>query len=128
MRQETVGFELASTITLGLQANQLNKCASHPKHSLALKQILTVENASHKQHVQSAFVNRALMKSKEINPFYSNFVLDNSWTGVGEQNVTILWNLLVSDEIYGSNAEYETLYGKHYVKQIDSVKLMLIQQ
>ena len=68
------------------------------------------------------------MKSKEINPFYSNFVLDNSWTGVGEQNVTILWNLLVSDDIYGSNAEYETLYGKHYVKQIDSVKVMLIQQ
>ena len=67
------------------------------------------------------------MKSKEINPFYSNFVLDNSWTGVGEQNVTILWNLLVSDDIYVSNAEYETLYGKHYVKQIDGVKLMLIQ-
>ena len=28
---ETGGFELASTITLVLQANQLTKCASHPK-------------------------------------------------------------------------------------------------
>ena len=27
---ETGGFELASTITLVLQANQLTKCASHP--------------------------------------------------------------------------------------------------
>ena len=28
---ETSGFELASIITLVLQANQLTKCASHPK-------------------------------------------------------------------------------------------------
>ena len=28
---ETGGFELASTITLALQANRLTKCASHPK-------------------------------------------------------------------------------------------------
>ena len=28
---ETGGFELASTITLVLQANRLTKCASHPK-------------------------------------------------------------------------------------------------
>ena len=27
---ETGGFELASTIALALQANRLNKCASHP--------------------------------------------------------------------------------------------------
>ena len=28
---ETGGFELASTITLVLQANRVTKCASHPK-------------------------------------------------------------------------------------------------
>ena len=30
LRRETGGFELASTITLVLQANRLTKCASHP--------------------------------------------------------------------------------------------------
>ena len=32
LRRETDGFELASTITLALQANRLTKCASHPEH------------------------------------------------------------------------------------------------
>ena len=31
MKLEISGFELASTITLILQANRLTKCASHPK-------------------------------------------------------------------------------------------------
>ena len=31
---ETSGLELTSTITLVLQANQLTKCASHPKSQL----------------------------------------------------------------------------------------------
>ena len=31
LRRETGGFELASTITLVLQANRLTKCASHPR-------------------------------------------------------------------------------------------------
>ena len=39
---ETVGFELASTITLVLQANRLTKCASHtPKNCHPFKNCLT---------------------------------------------------------------------------------------
>ena len=30
--RETIGFELTSTITLVLQANQLTKCTSHPNY------------------------------------------------------------------------------------------------
>ena len=39
LRWETGGFELASTITLVLQANRLTKCASHPKSHLVSKAI-----------------------------------------------------------------------------------------
>ena len=41
--RETGGVELASTITLLLQANQLTKCASHPK-SKFFKKCLETEN------------------------------------------------------------------------------------
>ena len=37
---ETGGFELASTITIVLQANQLTKCASHPNISLVVCDII----------------------------------------------------------------------------------------
>ena len=33
LKQETGGLELASTVTLIVQANQLTKCASHPKNN-----------------------------------------------------------------------------------------------
>ena len=37
---EAGGFELASTITLVLQANQLTKCTSHPKPGAYLNRVL----------------------------------------------------------------------------------------
>ena len=37
---ETGGFELASTITLVLQANQLTKCASHPQIIFLMQQVI----------------------------------------------------------------------------------------
>ena len=37
---ETGGFELASTITLVLQANQLTKCASHPQIIFLMQKVI----------------------------------------------------------------------------------------
>ena len=38
LRRETGGFEIASTITLVLQADRLTKCASHPEE-ITIKQL-----------------------------------------------------------------------------------------
>ena len=42
LRRETGGFELASTITLVLQANRLTKCASHPNYMLVMRFYLSL--------------------------------------------------------------------------------------
>ena len=39
---ETGGYELASTITLVLQANRLTKCASHPKYQVYLLSSISI--------------------------------------------------------------------------------------
>ena len=62
------------------------------------------------------------MKLKEINPFYSDVVVDNSWVEVSEQSDFILWNLLTNDEIDENNVKYETgndeeTEGNNYAKQ-----------
>ena len=50
LRRETGGFELASTITLALQANRLTKCASHPKSEL-----ITMMPRLRGRHIQNTF-------------------------------------------------------------------------
>ena len=47
---------------------------------------MTDKNPYHKNHLRLAFVNRALVKLKEINPFYSDVVVDNSWVDLNEQS------------------------------------------
>ena len=47
--------------------------------SLALKCWLSDKSAVNKQQIRPAFVNRALAKLIEINPFYKNVIVDNDW-------------------------------------------------
>ena len=51
--------------------------------SLALKRRLSDRSAVNKQ-IRPAFVNRALAKLIEINPFYNNVIVDNDWENVSE--------------------------------------------
>ena len=52
--------------------------------SLALKRRLSDKSAVNKQQIWPAFVNRALAKLIEINPFYNNVIVDNDWENVSE--------------------------------------------
>ena len=51
---------------------------------LALKRRLCDKIAVNKQQIRPAFVNRALEKLIEINPFYKNVIVDNDWKNVSE--------------------------------------------
>ena len=75
-----------STIT-GLKKVQTilpRSCDEEYLISLALKRRLSDKIAVNKQQIRPAFVNRALAKLIEINPFYNNVVVDNDWENVSE--------------------------------------------
>ena len=68
---ETSGFELASTITLVLQANQLTKCASHPKNK---SKTVTARDPSWKvNHLSKVIQDRKIIKNvHQVYQFHQN--------------------------------------------------------
>jgi len=64
--------------------------------SLELKRRLTDRSFHHRQNIRPAKVNLALAKLVEINPFYQNIKLSNSWTELSESADRELWEMLTS--------------------------------
>ena len=58
-----------------IQTTLPRNCNDEHLISPAVKRILSNKIAHHKQHIRPAFVNRALAKLKEINPFCSDVVV-----------------------------------------------------
>ena len=71
--------------------------------SLALKRRLTDKSVVHKQQIRPAFVNRALQKLTEINPFYKDVIIDNEWEDLSEQSDPELWKLLTNENVREPN-------------------------
>ena len=68
--------------------------------SLALKRRLSDKSAIEEQHIQPALVNAALRKLKEVNHFYKNVEISQSWEQVSELTDRELWDMLTkSDDI-----------------------------
>ena len=66
------------------------------------------KSAVNKQQIRAAFVNRALAKLIEINPFYKNVIVDNDWKNVNEQSDPEFWKLLTDDNGKKINNDYQT--------------------
>ena len=62
--------------------------------SLALKRRLSDTSFVNKQNIRPALVNKALEKLVEINPFYKNVRIDDTWEDVSEESDPVLWNIL----------------------------------
>ena len=75
---------LAPTDLKKVQTILPRSCNEEYLISLALKHRLSDKSAVNKQQIRPAFVNRALAKLIEINPFYNNVVVDNDWENVSE--------------------------------------------
>ena len=58
--------------------------------SLGLERCLTDKSVVNKQEIRPALVNSALQKLSKINPFYSNFTIDNEWKDLSEQSGLML--------------------------------------
>ena len=59
--------------------------------SLGLERWLTDKSVVNKQEIRPALVNSALQKLPKINPFYSNFTVDNEWEDLSELMETSDW-------------------------------------
>ena len=77
-------FVLAPVDLKKVQTILPRSCDEEYLISLALKRRLSDKSAVNKQQIRPAFVNRALAKLIEINPFYNNVVVDNDWENVSE--------------------------------------------
>ena len=75
---------LAPTDLKKVQTILPRSCNEEYLISLALKHRLSDKSAVNKQQIRPAFVNRALAKLIEINPFYNNVIVDNDWENVSE--------------------------------------------
>ena len=66
--------------------------------TLQLKRRLSDRLAYKKQTINPAAVNAALMKLKEINPFYADVELSDDWQRVSEETDPTLWALLTESD------------------------------
>ena len=65
--------------------------------SRALKRRLFDKSVINRQVICPAFVNQALRKLTEINPFYKDIAIDQEWENVSKQSDPELWNLLTNE-------------------------------
>ena len=66
--------------------------------SIALKRRLSDKSSVTTQVVQPAKVNAALKKLTEINPFYKDISIADTWADVNEQSDPELWKLLTNEK------------------------------
>ena len=74
--------------------------------SLALKRRLSDKGSVHKQNINPSNVNKALEKLIEINPFYADIRIDDSWEHVSQENDPETWDMLTNPNAECQN--YET--------------------
>ena len=55
---------------------------------------MTNKGVVNKEHICPALVNATLQNLTNVNPFYSNIVIDNEWENFSEQSESLLWKLL----------------------------------
>ena len=55
---------------------------------------MTNKGVVNKEHIRPALVNATLQNLTNVNPFYSNIVIDNEWENFSEQSESLLWKLL----------------------------------
>ena len=56
-----------------------------------------------KYEIFPAFVNAALQKLAQINPFYNNITVHNKWEDLSEKSDPVLWKLLTDKNFRESN-------------------------
>ena len=100
-----------------IQIRLPRNCNNEHLSSLETKFVWCDKSAYHKQHNRPALVNRTLTKLKEINPFYSDIVVDNSLFDLSEQNVPTLWNFLSSHSMEYETDSSEEIEGNTYAGQ-----------
>ena len=61
-----------------------------------------------KQEIRPALVNSALQKLSKINPFYSNFTIDNEWEDLSERSGLMLRKHLTDKNARESNSSVQT--------------------
>ena len=75
---------------------------------LALKRRLSDTSVVNKQNIRPAFVNRALQKLVEINPFYKDIRIDRTWENISERSDPELWKLLTDENAKPQNVETDS--------------------
>ena len=73
--------------------------------SLALKRRSSDKSVVNKQHIRPSLVNKALEKLIEINPFYRQVRLDNSWEDISKESDPELWELLTDEKAKSKTVE-----------------------
>ena len=69
-----------------IQTSLPRTCNDNCLISLALKRRLSDKGYHRKQNIRPAKVNQALEKLREINPFYQNVTIDNSWENISQRS------------------------------------------
>ena len=66
-----------------------------------------------KQQIHPVFINRALAKLIEINPFYKSVIIDNDWKNVSERSDPEFWKLLTNNNGKEFNIDDQTDSDDH---------------
>ena len=76
--------------------------------SLALKRRLSDTSFVNKQNIRPALVNKALEKLVEINSFYKDVRIDDTWEDLSEESDPGLWNILTDENAKPQNDETDS--------------------
>ena len=97
---------LVPTDLTKIQTELPRVCDDNNIISLALKRRLSDKGSVHKQNINPNNVNKALEKLIEINPFYADVRIDESWANVSKDNDPETWDMLTNPNAACEN--YET--------------------
>ena len=81
----------------GITSTLPRTCNNETVISLALKLRLSDTSYVNKQNIRPILVNKALEKLVEINPFYHNVRIDDSWATVSQEIDPLLWSTLTDE-------------------------------
>ena len=73
--------------------------------SLALKRRLSDKSYHRKQNIHPAKVNRTLQKLREINQFYADVTIHDTWENVSQDSDPELWELLTNENAKPDTAD-----------------------
>ena len=81
----------------GITSTLWRTCNDETVISLALKRRLSDTSYINKQNVRPILVNKPLEKLVDINPFYCNFHIDDSWATINQETDPLLWSALTNE-------------------------------